>query len=139
MELSVPARGGLCVCEEGACVPTNECGVFMRERRGGCPGDCRRGFFVESGDLLGSERGASSSLPRSTRTAGLIFALQQFPSPSVVVRARGSSGARSCVLGGGFRVSGARSWLGRAVGRAREAAEQERACCPLRPVRGAAG
>lgn len=64
MELSVLARGGLCVCEEGACVPTNECGVFMRERRGGCPGDCRRGSFVESGDLLGSERGASPSLPR---------------------------------------------------------------------------
>lgn len=69
---------------EGACVYS--CGVFMRVRRGGFPGECRRGSFVESDDLLGSERGASPSLPRSTRTAGLIFALQQSPSASVVVR-----------------------------------------------------
>lgn len=106
---------------EGACVPTNVCGVFMRVRRGGCPADCCRGSFVEGGDLLGSERGASPSLPRSTRTPGLIFALRQFPSPSEVARPapRRSSGARSSVLGGGFRVSGARSWLGRARWRCR--------------------
>lgn len=47
---------------------------------------------------------------------GLIFALQQFPSPSVLARPapRRSSGASSSVLGGGFLVSGPRSWLGRA-------------------------
>lgn len=51
------------MCEEGACVPTK-----VRVRRGGCPGDGRRGSFVEGGDLLSGECGASPSLPRSTRT-----------------------------------------------------------------------
>lgn len=117
--------------------------VFMRVHRRGCPGDCRRGSFVESGDLLGSERGTSPSLPRSTRTAAISISLCDCPPSTARARAGLQVPGAACrVAAFESREPGA-GWLGRArrrvVGGARKAAEQERACCPLRPARGAAG
>jgi hypothetical protein len=101
---------------------------------------------VEGGDLLSSDRGASHFAPLGHQ--GSSFPCSNFHRPlwlpaqpraglqvpgaacwAAAFESREPGAGEGELSGGAVRVEGG----------AREAAEQERACCPLRPAGGAAG
>lgn len=101
---------------------------------------------MEGGDLLSSDRGASHFAPLGHQ--GSSFPCSNFHRPlwlpaqpraglqvpgaacwAAAFESREPGAGEGELSGGAVRVEGG----------AREAAEQERACCPLRPAGGAAG